>query len=251
MVAKQTVRTLDTRMTRRYTAACFGLPAMTVLLAFIIGGFTPFGGTTLFSMDLHSQYFPMITSLRDALREGDLFYSFSAGLGFDRLSQSAYYTNSIFWYALALLPDSWLIPAFHLTVVIKIGLGGLAFSYYLHRRYGERSLLGVALSTAYALSSYVLAYIQQVMWMDAVILLPVVMLGLWLLLEEKRPLLYYVSLSLLLISNFTWASARAFSPHCNSVYGSCPNLGPFGSICAVQDGFFGTRYLAVARQPYG
>ena len=193
---------LDHKRERRYALTSFAIPTMLVLLTFLIMGIYPLGGTTLLSMDLHSQYFPMIKSLKASLAEGDFFYSFSAGLGFNRISQTAYYTNSIFWYILALLPDSLLIPAFHLTIAVKFGLSGLTFSYYLRRKYGVYSPLTVALSTAYALCGYSLAYIQQVMWADAVFLLPVVLIGLEILLTDRRPLTYFISLSLLLLSNF-------------------------------------------------
>ena len=202
MVVKRTVPMPDIRRRRRTSAMCFGLPAMLVLLFYLVGGITPFGDTTFLSMDLYSQYFPMITSLREGLRQGDLLYSFSAGLGFNRLAQGAYYTGSIFWYVLALLPEALMIPVFHLMLAFKLGLGGWTFSLYLRRRYGEELPLCVGFSMAYALCGYLLAYIQQIMWTDAVILLPVVMLGLWQLLEEKRPLTYYLALSALLLSSF-------------------------------------------------
>ena len=194
--------TPDRKIDRQYALLSFAFPTMVVLLTFLLMGIYPFGHTTILSMDLHSQYFPMIKSLREALRGGDFLYSFEAGLGFNRLAQTAYYTNSIFWYLLALLPESWLIPAFHLTVAVKFGLAGMTFSYYLRRKYGEASILTVVLSFAYALCGYAIAYIQQIMWADAVILLPVVLIGLEILLEERRPLTYIISLALVLLSNF-------------------------------------------------
>ena len=186
----------------RYGVISFILPVMLVLLGYIFIGVYPFGDGTLLVIDLHGQYFPMINNLKTAIKEGNLLYSFSAGLGFNLISQSAYYSNSIFWYLIALLPAKAMIPAFHFVVALKFGLAGLTFSIFLRRKYSERSILSITLSCAYALSGYALAYLSQIMWTDAVILLPLVITGLEIMLEEKKTLLYFISLSLLLLSNF-------------------------------------------------
>ena len=187
---------------RKYSILSFALPVLLVLFAFLLLQICPFGDNTILSMDLHGQYFPMLKEMKGAILEGDLFYSFTGGLGFNQMAQTAYYTNSIFWYILALLPVGIMIPAFHIIVLLKFGLAGLTFSYFLRRKYGELTPLTVALSTAYALSSYMVAYMAQIMWTDAIILLPVVLIGLEILLSERRPLVYFVSLTLLLFSNF-------------------------------------------------
>ncbi len=187
---------------RWYLTVSFFLPVMFVFLGYLFMGIYPFGDNTILVMDLHGQYFPMINNLKTAISDGNLLYSFSAGLGFNLLAQSAYYTNSIFWYFIALLPSKLMIPAFQFIVALKFGLSGLTFSYYLRRKNGELTPLTVALSTAYSLCGYALAYISQTMWTDAIFLLPLVILGLEIMLDERRPLLYFVSLSLLLLSNF-------------------------------------------------
>ena len=186
----------------QYAFVSFFLPTMLVFLAYLFMGIYPFGDNTILSMDLHGQYFPMISNLKTALKDGNFLYSFSSGLGFNLLSQGAYYTNSIFWYIIALLPAKLMIPAFHFIIAVKFGLSGLTFSYYLRKKHGENSVLGVALSCAYALSGYTLAYISQTMWTDAVILLPIVIIGLEIMLESGRPLAYFISLTLLLFSSF-------------------------------------------------
>ena len=57
-------------------------------------------------------------------------------------------------------------------------------------------------STAYALSGFVAAYSWDVMWMDVVAVAPLAIVGLEKLVRDKKPVLYYVSLALCILSNY-------------------------------------------------
>ena len=75
-------------------AYAFVIPCLVVLVSFIVKGIEPFGGRTLCSMDGFSQYYPMLMNMTEALKDGEIFYSFNGALGFNLWAQSAYYTNS-------------------------------------------------------------------------------------------------------------------------------------------------------------
>ena len=57
-------------------------------------------------------------------------------------------------------------------------------------------------SAAYALSAYTLAFINQFMWMDAVICLPLVIKGIDNIRSKRGGILYIAALSYTIISNF-------------------------------------------------
>ena len=57
-------------------------------------------------------------------------------------------------------------------------------------------------ATAYALCGFSAAYAWDIMWLDCMMLAPLVVLGLEQLIKEKKVLLYYISLSLCIISNY-------------------------------------------------
>ncbi|MBR3948901.1 MAG: YfhO family protein [Clostridia bacterium] len=185
----------------------FTIPMLTVLLSFAFKELAPFGGRSIISMDGFSQYYPMLMNMTEAIRNGELFYSFSGALGFNLWAQNAYYTNSPLWLLVYLVPHSFQAVAIDLLVILKFALSGLFFSLYLiktgkEKNSNKRFFLYTALSVSYALSQYMLAFINQLMWTDVIMLLPLVILGLEKLWEKDRIVLYVITLFLSIWSCF-------------------------------------------------
>lgn len=179
----------------------FIIPLTVLLVSFALRGIAPFGGKTLCSMDGFSQYYPMLMNMGEAFKDGELFYSFSGALGFNLWAQSAYYTNSPLWVLVYLLPDSLKITGIHFLIVLKICLSGAFFSLRLiknnpNAKDKQLTYIYPALSTAWALSGYVIAFINQFMWEDVIMLLPLVILGIEMLVKNKNPILYIAALAL-------------------------------------------------------
>lgn len=184
---------------KRYHLFSFMLPVFILLLSFFLRGILPFGDGSLLSMDAYGQYFPMLKEMKRSFFSG---WSFSGGLGFNLTAQNAYYANSPLWLLLCFLPDDLMILGVHSLVLLRFGLAGLFFARWLCGHFGKMTPSYVVFSSAYALSGYTLAFLNQFMWMDAVVLLPLVILGLERLFSENRPALYTLSLALTLWSNF-------------------------------------------------
>ena len=182
---------------RRYALYAFLASLFCALLIFAITSIYPFGPRTLLSMDAWSQYFPMMMEGKDGLSQ----WSFSGALGFNRLAESAYYTMSPLFWIVYLFPKSAMYAVLHLVIALKFALAGLFFYLFLAKRY-RPSPVAIAFSLAYAFSAYTIAFLNQFMWMDAVVLLPLVALGLERLAARKAPLLYILSLGLTLYSCF-------------------------------------------------
>jgi uncharacterized membrane protein YfhO len=58
------------------------------------------------------------------------------------------------------------------------------------------------LAVSFSLMSFVINYKSNIMWLDSIILLPLIMLGLEQILDSKRPYLYIVTLSFSIILNY-------------------------------------------------
>lgn len=185
-----------------YYGLAFGIPAGILLLCFLVKQITPFGDRCLLAMDAWGQYFPMLKEMKRALFSGNMAWSFDGALGFNLWAQSAYYTGSPLWIFLYLLPDGLMITGLHILLVIRFGLCGMSFAFWLERHYGKRTWGGVAFAAAYALSSYTVAFLNQFMWMDVVILLPLLMFSLERLFYREKAGAYTALLALTIWSNF-------------------------------------------------
>ncbi len=148
-----------------------------------------------------------------------LLYSFNGGLGVNFTALYDYYLSSPLNLFVFLVPEKYLMEFFSYLAVIKIGLAGSAFCYYLSRHFDIDVISGpkeaggrivslrimlLAFSLFYALSGYIAAYNWDLMWLDVVALSPVVILGLERLAISggKDYRLYVISLAVSLICNY-------------------------------------------------
>lgn len=181
----------------------FFLPTVILTIAYIICGIYPFGKWDLLIIDLYHQYAPFISDLQERFRSFSSFlYSWSGGLGTNYLPLYAYYLASPLNLITILFPKEYLTEAILVLTLLKVSLAGVCFSIYLKGVHREESLVTVAFSLLYALSGYVLAFSWNIMWMDAIYLLPLIMLGLTKLVRDSRGLLYCITLAVALFSNF-------------------------------------------------
>jgi uncharacterized membrane protein YfhO len=87
--------------------------------------------------------------------------------------------------------------------LIKGALCGGTFGYYMHKTEKLKSKLSIVIfSTFYALSSYALVQQNNTMWIDAVMWLPLITLGIESLIKYGKFKLYTVFLALTLFSNY-------------------------------------------------
>ncbi len=188
-------------------ALSFTLPAVIILINFVACGIAPFGGRTLCSMDGFSQYYPMLMNMSEAIKKGELFYSFNGALGFNLWAQSGYYTNSLLWLPIYFLPHSLHVSYIDLSILFRLSLAGLFFCLRLIKTHRDASykrilFLYPVLSFAWALNGYMTAFINQIMWTDVVVLLPLVILGIETLAEKGKPYLYITALFISIVSCF-------------------------------------------------
>ena len=178
------------------------IPALLMTAALALAGAVPFGTDSIIWQDADIQYMDFFNYLRTILRgENDIFYSFSKNLGGEMLSLLAYYLLSPFNLLFGLATEETLPAVFTLVAVLKISLCGLTFFHASVRRWGC-SYIHLAFSTAYALMAYNVIYCWSLMWLDGVLILPLLGLGLWQLWQGKRPWLYSISLGYGLLTNF-------------------------------------------------
>lgn len=183
--------------------AAFSVPVVIMIIIFAQRGIFPFGDESFLRTDMYHQYAPFFSEFQHKLAEGgSLLYSWNIGMGVNFSALYAYYLASPLNWLLILCPKSLVIEFMTYSIVLKIGLSGLSFAWYL-RRHCKRDDFGTAFfGIFYALSGYMAAYSWNIMWLDCILLFPVVMLGLERLVKEKKGLLYSISLGICILSNY-------------------------------------------------
>ncbi len=181
----------------------FLIPACIILAVCWSFEFYPFGEKSAMIMDMADQYAPFFSSMRDLITgESSIWFSWSKSMGTSYIGLFAYYLSSPLSFLLLLFPESELLTGLLFLVVLKISLCGLTMAVFLRRMIQSRIVPVLLLSTCYALMSYNLVYSLSVMWLDATLLLPIVLLGIEWVLEKKSPLLLVLSLAALFIANY-------------------------------------------------
>ena len=184
----------------------FMLPVLLVVLAFAVTGIYPFGDAQIAVIDMYHQYVPFLGELQYKLQEGgSLFYTWNGAGGSNFWNLMAYYGASPLNLLLVLFPKKLIMEGITVILVIKIGLAGSFMAIYLKYLGKECNMVTVAFATLYALCSYVMAYYWCIMWLDAVMLLPLCILGLNRLIDDGRAVMYVVSLALVVFSNYYMA----------------------------------------------
>lgn len=176
-------------------------------------GVYPFGDDCLLHVDMYHQYCPFLTEFQSKLKAGENFmYTWRLGLGSDFPSLYSYYLASPLNLLLLLWPKGAVIEFIDFITIFKICFASFSFfcfldgSYALKEKTGkwrvELYLPALVFSMAYSFCGFVAAYSWDIMWMDAVALLPLTVLGLKKLVKEKKPGLYFAMLAYSIWSNY-------------------------------------------------
>lgn len=181
----------------------------TIMLAIFIGNsIYPFGGRSFLFSDMYHQYMPFFQEFLTRIKAGDgINYTWNVGMGSNYLALYVYYTASPLHWLAFLVPERFLMEFMSYLVVVKLGLMGLTSYLYLRSR-GEgspslqRCIPAVLISVFYAMSGFLAAYNWNIMWLDPVILLPLILMGLEKLVKQGKMGLYCATLGLCIFSNF-------------------------------------------------
>ena len=184
-------------------AAAFAIPCVGMLFVMLISGFEPFGEYSMLFSDMYHQYYPFFVAFRDAIREGKgLIYTWSVGLGMDYLGMIAYYLASPLNLLSVFIPDNLILEYFSLLVPIKLGFAGMFFAIFLKHLFDKDDFSIAVFGGFYGLCAWALGFQWNVMWLDTFALLPLVALGTVKLLQEKKFMLYTLSLFFSIFINY-------------------------------------------------
>lgn len=183
--------------------AAFIVPVVIMLIIYAERGIFPFGDRAYLRTDLYHQYAPFLSEFKYKLNSGgSLFHSWDVGMGVNFSAIYAYYLASPFNWIVALVPRAYVIEFISVQIIFKTGLCGLTMAYYLSKHSENSNFAPALFGIFYALSGYLAAYSWNIMWLDCIVLFPLIALGAERLVNEKKGILYTVTLAVCILSNY-------------------------------------------------
>lgn len=171
-----------------YMTASFLLPLLIMAVIYLTIGIYPGSSRSVLASDAFSQFSNFHASFRNVLLgKQSIFYTWNASLGLNYLALISYYLGGLFTPLVLLFPNQLMPDTLYVLTLLKIGSAGLAFWFYASQTFKIQRWHHVTLAVCYALMSFITAHSELIMWLDALIYLPLVILGIDRLLQQKKP----------------------------------------------------------------
>lgn len=179
-------------------ALSFLVPAALMLAVYGAMGMAPFGDKSILAMDMADQYVEFFC----ALKHGDVYFSWSKALGTTYIGVFTYYVSSPLSLLTLLVPNEAMPMGLMFLTVLKVGLIGLTYAIFTTRFFGKSGPAVLLGALAYALCSYTAAYSMCIMWLDGMIWLPLILLGLERLLAGRSAVPFAAALTVCFVSGW-------------------------------------------------
>lgn len=161
----------------------------------------PFGDKLFLWADA-DQNLGFYSYLRTLTEGNNIFYSLNGVFGSSEFSSLAFFAFSPFNILFILFPTHF-IAVTHFVAYSKIILSSITFLYFLNQIEPKYYRVAkVLLSISYAFMGYTIFYGWHAAWLDAVMVLPLIVAGLYKLVFEKKYLLYIFSLAYGIIAQY-------------------------------------------------
>lgn len=179
----------------KWIAAAFLLPAAVYVAVAAAAHLYPFGNVANLLEDLDIQYIDYFAWFQRVLKgEESLVYSFSKSLGGPTVALFGYYLVNPLNLLCVFFPQEKLPLFIFLLTAVKLGLCGVTANVFFRYRFPKTGeIWGLLLSFSYGLMQYNMTQIFNIMWLDGVIMLPLVMLGISRAVKRRKYGLFYAA----------------------------------------------------------
>lgn len=214
------------------------LPAAILFLADALFGIYPFGDRAPLALDLNAQYVYYYEYMYDVLAgKESIFYSWSRSLSGEFLGLFAYYLASPFNLIVWMFPRANVTEGIMAMQLAKAAAVGFTSTIYLKKHRGFSDYTSTLFSVMFAMSGYFTAHTINPMWLDGLVALPLVIMGIERVCDKRRFLLYTLSLLYIFIANYYIGyMVGIFS----ALYFAYYMLSRRASVCSRLDGLIST-----------
>lgn len=181
----------------------FFIPVALTYLAYALFGMYPFGPESVLCLDLNGQYVYYFEAIRDAFwGDGSIFYNWSRNLSGEFFGIIGYYLASPFTLIVILLPRTMILGSLLIMQLCKLGTAAVTFCYFLQKSRKLKPLHALLFSMMYAMMAYAITQLIDPMWLDGLVFLPLICLGVEYLIDDGRKINYIIPLALMCFANF-------------------------------------------------
>lgn len=201
---------LNKKHTQYNKLLLFGVPffATVLVLGFVyaLNGLFPFGNDTVAWADMVQQALPFMMQFKQILASNDgLFFTTGNAGGMNFWGVLLYFIASPFTLLSAFVPLEYFHHFANILLVLKMGLAACAATWFFSRlekpfqcTHGSAGALGVL----YAFSGYALMYYQNIVWLDQLILFPLLFIALFYMKDTGNIIPYTVLLAAIIFTHF-------------------------------------------------
>lgn len=186
-----------------------------LLVVFLLKGIYPFGSMTIVHGDLFQMFSPFYMHLWDFFHNGtSILYEYNIGLGGNLFGWEVLFGifGSPITWLVGLTQRSNIVNFLSWILVLRVSLIALTTYIFFNKVYPKTKVFFKTIfSVMFALSGYVLINHTNFIWLDNVILFPILILGIKKIVEEKKIWLYVLILFLNLIICYQIAYAIIFA----------------------------------------
>ena len=180
------------------------LAGLIFFIASWIGSINFLMGGTIHSGDLIDQYISFFAYFQHTLLHdfSSISFSFSNGLGGNTAGNWGYYLLSPFNFIALLFPTKFLPQALYIIILLKVMVASASFCWMSKKLHHLADPWAISLAVAYALSSYVITYIGNLMWLDAIAFLPLLVVFVTQLSKGRFSFPYILLLAITIVANY-------------------------------------------------
>ncbi len=181
-------------------AVCSGVICLIVAFVYEM---VPFGDITILRMDMYHQYCPLFAELYDRVTGlKSLMYSWETGLGSSFIGNFYNYLSSPSAFFVLLFGHRNVTEAIAAMIFSKSAFSAFSFTYYLKKAYGNSDFACAGFGVIYSMCGWFIAYYWDLMWIDAMVFFPIVILGIRRIIIKRNPAYYILALTLTLLTNY-------------------------------------------------
>lgn len=179
------------------------IPIMILSIVYYKNGIYWGSEKTILASDAYPQLSNFLASFHNVMHgKQSIFYTWYGSLGLNYWSLAAYYLNGLFSPLVYFFDNAEIADTFYLLTLIKFGAIGGSFWLFARNTFALSKWLFTGLSISYSLMGFSVAYSPMLMWLDAIMYLPLVIWGIHRLMDKHKSGLLFVSYLLLFLSNF-------------------------------------------------